>query len=275
MNECGMFQKDVQSETVDSVPLNRVGLTGVQFPVVIHRPQHDREVIVTGNFYVNLPSNQRGAHLSRLVEAIVHETTLPKETEGIEQLARDIAQDIRERSEYATLAEVELEATRNYEDYVYKLFGYGNSRGTMNVGVEVKGATACPCAAEMCNGKTHNQRARLRLEVNTKGDIPSELLVQLAAVSFSASSAMLLKRPDEKKVVDNMHMNTKFVEDVVRDCAERVSASFEKPFWCKIQCWSEESIHPFDAYAKFEGWIEKQNEQGTGWHPPWDPDVEY
>ena len=247
--------KDVQNEVVESIGLNRVGLKGVKMPVVIHRPESDREVIINANLYLSLPKDQRGAHLSRLVQALEENLVLPKEARGIEWLARNIADDIERRNEYCEFAKVELWAEREAKGEVYKLLGYGSSGRAPLLGVEVIGATCCPCAAEMCkNGVAHNQRAVLKIEVEVLTDlieVSAEELVKIAHNSFSSPVYNTLKRPDENRVVEYMHGNAKFVEDVVRDAVEQLEEL--GVHWCRVECTSQESIHPFDAYTMFEG----------------------
>ena len=250
-----MNKRDVQNEVVESIALGRVGLKGVKMPIIIHRPETDREMIINANLYLSLPKDQRGAHLSRLVQAMEENLVLPKEARGIEWLARNIADDIKRRSEYCEFAEVELWAEREANGEVYKLLGYAKSGSWITLGVEVVGATCCPCAAEMCkNGVAHNQRAVLKIEVEVLTDlieISAEDLVEVAHKSFSSPVYNILKRPDEKRVVEYMHSNTKFVEDVVRDAVEQLKEL--GILWCKVECTSQESIHPFDAYTMFEG----------------------
>jgi len=248
-------KRDVQNEVVESVALNRVGLKGVRMPIIIHRPESDREVIINANLYLSLPKDQRGAHLSRLVQAMEENLVFPKETRGIEWLARSIADDIKRRSEYCEFAEVELWAEREAKGEVYKLLGYAKSGEKPTLGVEVIGATCCPCAREMCkNGVAHNQRCTLRIEVEVLTElveVSAEELVEIAHKSFSSPVYNILKRPDEKRAVEYMHENTKFVEDVVRDAVEQLKEL--DVHWCKVECDSQESIHPFDAYSMFEG----------------------
>lgn len=251
--------KDIQNEVVESVPLKRVGLVNIKFPIIISRPIEtsfgsklvEREVIVNANLYLVLPMNQRGAHMSRLVQALQENLEIPKESFGIEKLALEIALDIKNKSPYASLAEVELSAERPFINDVYQLFGYGNSNGEMRVGVQVTGATCCPCSAEMCEGKAHNQRAIIRIDVVTDGSIPAESLVSVAYSSFSEQTHLMLKREMEKVVVLRMHRNTKFVEDSVRSAVELLRDF--KINWCRVECKSLESIHPYDAYGLFEG----------------------
>lgn len=246
--------KDVQNEVVESVALSRVGLKGVKMPIIIHRPESDREVIINANLYLSLPKDQRGAHLSRLVQALEENLVLPKEARGIEWLARNIADDIKRRNEYCEFAEVELWAERESKGEVYKLLGYAKSESCITLGVEVIGVTACPCATEMCNGKSHNQRAVLKIEVEVLTgliEVSAEELVKIAHKSFSSPVYNILKRVDEKRVVEYMHSNPKFVEDVVRDAVKQLKEL--GVLWCRVECTSQESIHPFDAYSMFEG----------------------
>ena len=244
--------KDVQNEVVESIALNRVGLKGVRMPIIIHRPESDREIIINANLYLSLPKSQRGAHLSRLVQAMEENLVLPREAGGIEKLARTVAIGIKKRSEYCSVAEVEMWAERPYEDNIYKLYGYGSSNGKMKLGVEILGTSCCPCGLNLCGTKTHNQRALLHVEIETEGDIAAESLVKICNESFSNPVHLILKRPDEKKAIEDMHNNSKFAEDITRDCCEKLIEAFGTD-QIRVWCRTFESIHSYDAYAEYDG----------------------
>jgi GTP cyclohydrolase-4 len=71
--------------------------------------------------------------------------------------------------------------------------------------------------------------------------------------SMSSSVYEVLKRSDEKVVVETAHMNPKFVEDCVRAMADNVVKEFPNlpdNAVITIKQTNEESIHRHNAYAE-------------------------
>jgi GTP cyclohydrolase I len=58
----------------------------------------------------------------------------------------------------------------------------------------------------------------------------------------------VLKRVDEKSVTEKAFSNPKFVEDIVRDVAQKLQAD-ENITWYSVSAENFESIHNHSAYA--------------------------
>ena len=141
---------------------------------------------------------------------------------------------------------------------IYTLFGtaVASERGTRTLrGVEAHGMTACPCAqglvADGAREKlaeegftedeverilasvpvaTHNQRGIGTLHVgcteNASVDIDARELLHIVESSMSSEIYELMKRPDERFVVEKAHANPRFVEDCVREMIRQISERF-------------------------------------------------
>jgi GTP cyclohydrolase FolE2 len=121
------------------------------------------------------------------------------------------------------------------------------------VGVSVNGVLACPCSKELCNGLTHNQRGRLTVEIETfDNDIELLDVIDICNQSFSSPTFSLLKRLEEKEIVEKMHKNARFVEDVVRKCVQLLKEKYPKRS-CKVKCVSYESIHDHNVCSEWSG----------------------
>ncbi|MGB9901437.1 GTP cyclohydrolase MptA [Methanothrix sp.] len=148
------------------------------------------------------------------------------------------------------------------------------------VGAEVIGTTACPCAQEIVREQmrrdllnlglnedaiesflkkvpvaTHNQRGRgsISIEVSDRKCVSIDRIIRIIEESMSSKVYGLLKRPDEALVVSRAHMNPMFVEDCVREMAQRVVATFvELPddAVVTLKQINEESIHRHNAFAE-------------------------
>jgi GTP cyclohydrolase I/GTP cyclohydrolase-4 len=172
--------EDVQART-PSIPLglSRVGVTGVEKVIRI------REELFYARLecFVDLGSEQKGAHMSRFEEVVneaIGEVVLKESPFRAETLARHIAELVRERQGSAR-AEVTIEA--RYPEHkpapvsgvrtqeIYTLYGRAVAlpTGTRRmVGVSATGMTACPCAQELVAARA---RERLREDHFTEEQI--------------------------------------------------------------------------------------------------------
>ena len=256
MEEIGLaVLPDIQAQKPEhAIALSSVGVSNFRYPVSIFRSGATESAIVTINAAVNVPDDQRGAHMSRFAEEITQAFQTPLEVSSIEELPERLSRSFLGAHEYASNCTVMLEMTSHVNKHVYTLFVTYDTAGDERIlGVEVAGALACPCAIALTGGQSHNQRGMLRIELCTNGNkVSSEELVGLGERSFSTPVRLLLKRPDEKAVVEAMHDNPKFVEDVVRDCVVLLKELF-RGLSAKVRCLSFESIHPYDCFAEWDG----------------------
>ena len=268
--------------------LTRVGITGVKKPIVVHRHDKDNHVTAIIDVFVDLPSTQKGSHMSRNVEIITEmvDESVRQKASSLEELAGKICRELLDRHEYASYGEVNMVAdyflektTDSGRDSLepFKLVARatakrGNSLMKL-IGVEVEGMTACPCAMEtvrtriasdvsesasVLNGLpiiTHNQRNRttLMIEVPEHVDIEADDLIDIVETSLSSPTFGILKRDDEATVVLNAHNNPKFVEDVVRDILWKILdrySSLDDSVHVTVRSVSEESIHKHNAFAE-------------------------
>ncbi|MEM3513194.1 MAG: GTP cyclohydrolase, FolE2/MptA family, partial [Thermoplasmata archaeon] len=158
--------KDVQNHnTTKSFALNRVGISEVLKPACIQRP--DKVVMLTAKIdvAVDLPPDLKGAHLSRNMEVLTEiiDNSVRTPAESLESLCLRCANSILERHEYASVAEVSMEAVYflekgtkpSMESYLLFAKSISNRNGHFRrfLGVEVAGMTACPCAMETLREK--------------------------------------------------------------------------------------------------------------------------
>lgn len=264
--------------------LTRVGVTGVKKPVRVHRGGKDTCLNCDIDVFVDLPSTQRGSHLSRNLEVITEivEQGVSQPIKGLEVLAADVCRKLLDRHDYATYAEVQITADyflertlptgrKSIESFKLKAKASsvrGNGMSKM-IGVRVVGMTACPCAMETVDEMqgttvkqqgclptiTHNQRniTTAMLEVPEEFDVEADDLIEIVESSFSSPTFEILKRAEEARVVINAHQNPKFVEDVVRDNLSRILKRFPNlpdDTIVTVRSESEESIHKHNAMAE-------------------------
>lgn len=179
-----MILPDVQaSKSEVAINLSRVGVTNVKKLVKVAR-QNKRPVILisTFNMYVDLPSDRRGANLSRNFEVIdeVLEESVKSAVFDIEDLCGEVARRLLNRHEYATRSEVHMDSelivkrktpkTRVMSQKVVKVFARAVAERNDNIkvkkviGAEVVGITACPCAQELMKTRAEAEMHNLGIE---------------------------------------------------------------------------------------------------------------
>lgn len=277
---------DVQGRKLtNGFMLSRVGVTGVKKPVQVCRGNKTVTLICTIDVFVDLPSSQKGSHLSRNLEVIseVVEQCLSEPVNGLEDLAATISVELLKRHEYATYSEAFISAEYFLERTVpsgrktmesYQLLAravdkQGNGLKKM-IGVEVIGMTACPCAMETVKDLkrgnlrnkddnlpdiTHNQRnvTTILMEVPGKYSVEANDLIEIAERSFSSPTFEILKRAEEAQVVIIAHENPKFVEDVVRANLSKILEKYHDlpdDTIITVRSESQESIHKHNAFAE-------------------------
>lgn len=213
----------------------------------------------------------------------------------IEALAERIARRVVE-TQGATRSRVEIRASYPVvritpvsgmeSQETYGLIGVAAAAGTAArraVGVSAQGMNACPCAQGLLRAQaeealeddgfspdeiarivrlvpvaTHNQRARGTLFVGAPGEvaIDADDLIRIVEESMSSEIYELLKRTDERYVVDRAHRRPRFVEDSVREMVRlTVAAHPDLPddafLWAQQE--NFETIHTHDVQAERSG----------------------
>jgi len=269
------------------IRLNRVGVKGIKKLVEVEVEGKSRPIILISTFdiFVDLPPNLKGANLSRNFEAIyiVLERATEKPVKSIESLCTELAEEVLKRHDYAEVAEVSMKSelivrkrtpvtklrTEEVVNISCDVVMSKDGDRKVFIGVEVSGATACPCGQELVKAKlmerfgnviekiplpTHNQRGKAMIKIEVKGKSPRiEDLIKIAKSSMSSEVFELLKREDELEVILKMHENPMFVEDCVRAMAKGIAERF-KDFpddsLVYIKQENEESIHQHNVVAE-------------------------
>ncbi len=295
-----VYLPDIQANLPEiPLTLTRVGVTDVKKLVEVARKDKRPVVLVsTFDIFVDLPSDRKGANLSRNFEAIdeVLEEMIRSPVYEIEDLCGEVSKRLIGRHEYALNAEVRMKSeyivkretpvTKLKCQEVVNIFAEARAiRGEdlivrKMVGAEVLGITACPCAQEIMRDKakkelkalgvegdiikkflgrvpmpTHNQRGRgiISIDVQDSNFVSIDRIISIIEDSMSSQMFELLKRSDEAAIVERAHKNPKFVEDCVRNMAQKVVKEFSElpdDSIITVKQINEESIHRHNAFAE-------------------------
>jgi GTP cyclohydrolase-4 len=167
---------DVQACSPDiKINLTRVGVTNVKKLVEVARGGGKRPIVLVSDFhlFVDLPSDIKGANMSRNLEAMyeVLDEAISTTVYDVEDLCSEVAKRLLQRHEYASTAEVGMKSeyvlmrktpvmkitcqepatifadARAYRETAGRT--EGDVRVKKTIGAEIVGMTACPCAQEL------------------------------------------------------------------------------------------------------------------------------
>ena len=268
---------DVQNHSDNrGISLGKVGVSNLYHPLII-RDKANGTQSVTAKFdiSVGLHPEQRGAHLSHLVDGIHRYRA---ELFSMDNLV-NLIKDIRAKQDQDGIPFDNAYISIKFKYFVEKtapvsgsksLVGYDcgfqvvlDSSAHKSVSVTVPVSTVCPCSLEISDLGAHNQRSYVTIKVDQQLDdsnlIWLEDLITIAEDSGSSETFTVLRRLDEKEITERMFASPNFVEDVVRNGVQLLSDQFCGISY-SVRCESTESIHPHNAYAETTG---KSQQSGT------------
>ena len=184
---------DVQASSPDvSVGLNRVGVTGVEKLVKLHRPD-DRPIVLMAEFevFVDLPGWRKGADMSRNMEVIdeMLEEAVSEPALRVEDVCGDVARRLIEKHEYTTNAEVRMEAeymirdrtpasdrpTQATADIIASATANEDGTTREEIGCHVVGMTVCPCSQGMSESRARDVLQGLEVDRETIDEFLEEV----------------------------------------------------------------------------------------------------
>ena len=214
--------------------------------------------------YVNLPSNKKGVHLSRIVK-VVKEQADNQECMKTKTFIEKTLKKLLETHENTEYAETKLYTTIKKDDQIYYL-GFGGKtekeKIVETISIETMGITACPCAKEVYKyyekttdekTPTHMQRARLKVELigdNLLDPVFIEKILYLMKKSFSANLKELLTRKEEYLLLKKAISKPRFAEDIIRSIKADLTGLFKEKTKLKVSIESLESIHYYNVFAE-------------------------
>ena len=238
-----------------SVAIDKVGVKGLSYPIVLldkaHRRQH---TVARISMYVDLPQHQRGTFMGRFVE-VLNRYHREIDVHKIGSLLRAIQTELEASSAHLEMEfpyfiekRAPVSGARAQMDYRCRIEASLDTKFRLRMGVVVPVTTLCPCSKEMAGTSAHNQRAEIGATVEFKGFLWLEDLIDLVEDCGSSEVYALLRREDEQHVTAQAFRNPAFVEDVVRKVAQRLEEHPQVTGF-EVSVESFESIHHHEAYA--------------------------
>ena len=246
---------DTQDDT-PSIPikLTRVGVTGVKKLLQLERT-NKRPIILLPTFdaFVDLPSNQKGVHMSRNPEAIseVLEEVANGSTVDVESLCAKIVEKMMTKHEYAKRVEISMTTdfmfmkespvtknkTQEMAQLKAKAVGYRDDDDNIeirkSVGAELIGMTVCPCAQESVKESDKNKLLEFLDEETTQKVLDT---VTFASHNQRGIGTLLIEVPEDKVV---------HAEDLI----EIIETSMSSPV-CELLKRPDENATVMNAHRK-------------------------
>jgi GTP cyclohydrolase I len=256
--------RDIQNERdYRRIPIDKVGIKNLRYPITVRDRRDGRQhTVATINMYVDLPDCYKGTHMSRFVE-LLHflrpEISLQKFSVILDQMKAHLnaaSAHIEISFPYFIEKAAPVSESPGLMDYTCGIIGssYPNNKIDIVSEVIVPISSVCPCSKEISEVGAHNQRGEVRLSTRFKKFIWMEDMIELVEEAASCDVFSVLKRVDEKYVTEKGFHNPKFVEDVVRDIAQKLIAD-NNITWFAVSAENFESIHNHSAYAYITGGV--------------------
>jgi len=257
---------DVQSSRDERrLAIDRVGIKGLRYPLSFADGDELHSTIATCAVYVELPEEQKGTHMSRLVALLEERAATGAEPLTVAGL-RGFVEELVVRlgapggrveiafpffvrktapvSGVASLLDYDVRLTADLSDGEY----------ASTVGVSVPVTSLCPCSKEISEYGAHNQRSLVTIVVRPRTCVRVAELLRIAEDEASCELYGILKRADEKYVTERAYDNPRFVEDLVRGVATRLAGDTRFDAFV-VEAENFESIHNHSAYARIaRGW---------------------
>jgi len=259
MNEAVTPQSipDVQnSKDTRNIAINKVGIKDIRHPIIVQdRSKTPQHTVAMFNMYVYLPEQYKGTHMSRFVK-ILNDNETPISIDSFSEMMTEMAElleadsgNIEMRFPYFINKTAPVSGVQSLLDYDVTLIGeIENGVVKTRIKIVIPVTSLCPCSKSISDYGAHNQRSHVTVNVRTEGSLWIEDIVELVEKQASCELYGLLKRPDEKYVTERAYDNPKFVEDMVRDIAQKLNQNDSIRAY-ELESENFESIHNHSAYA--------------------------
>lgn len=253
---------DVQNrKDYRNIDINKAGVKSIKYPVtVLDKKNKTQHTIANVNMYVDLPYHFKGTHMSRFVEILnryrqgINVKNLPTILNEMKKKLSAKSAHIEIEFPYFIEKSAPVSRSKSLMEYTCMLWGALNDSVDICLGVVVPVTTLCPCSKEMSKKGAHNQRGIISIRVRFKKFFWIEDVIKIAEKSASGEVYSLLKRPDEKFVTEKAYENPMFVEDIVRNVAQKLEKN-PNITWFSVESENIESIHNHSAYALVEKFL--------------------
>jgi GTP cyclohydrolase I len=260
--DSALVMPDIQSSAdTRHIPIQRVGIRGVRHPMLVRAADGSAMATVANwTLTVALPAEEKGTHMSRFVALLEKYRSTPMTPASFRGMAREMLPllhaergDITAAFPYFINKSAPVSGVQSLMDYeIQWVARAAGDQVEFELIVQVPLTSLCPCSKAISEYGAHNQRSHVTVAALIDDEIGVDEVIRLIEDEGSCEVWGLLKRPDEKFVTERAYDNPKFVEDLVRDVAARLSVRAGVGRY-RVEAENFESIHNHSAYAVVEG----------------------
>lgn len=241
-----------------NIKIENVGISNIVLPFSF-KSLNNYNTIANITSGVELSENQKGAHLSRIVE-VLNECfankilTIENFTEIMYKLSRKIeANNVNLNFGFnAVIPSLSPVSNKNaFINTVVTLYiSLLENRVTKNISLKLDGAMCCPSSKKISKYGAHSQRCSLKTTIlDCSDNVRIEDMTNIMQNCFSAPVSSVVKREDEKYLTERAYENPKFSEDLIRDTLIKMKELYnDKEIIAEME--NYESIHSHNVYAK-------------------------
>jgi GTP cyclohydrolase IB len=256
---CNHDLPDTQASTeIRNLAVSGAGISGLKLPLqVVDVDGQTHHTVVTAEAEVLVAADERGTHMSRLVETAdrlaprleiarlgeVHERMLDRLGSASGGLGLRFPWFVAKKAPVSG-----IESWLDIEAFYRVTGSRGSHRARVSQALRIPVTTLCPCSKSISRYGAHNQRSYVTVMIEGSRPIAIGPLVALVEAQASCAIYALLKRADEKFVTEHAYDNPKFAEDLVRDIYQAIQAA-HAPVSLGVATENQESIHNHAAYA--------------------------
>jgi len=255
-----MTLTDKQNERdLRGLPIDKVGVRGLRIPLQVRdKARVFQNTVATVGMFVDLPQEFKGTHMSRFVEVLnshgseVHVENIPDMLRLMQQRLKSTNAHLELEFPYFLVKHAPVTGKEGVVDYNVR-FDASMEGDCFDILMTVQTTltTLCPCSKAISRYGAHNQRGVATVQIRSREVVWIEDVIALCELSGSSEMYSLLKREDEKAVTERAYENPVFVEDLVRNIAQRLNAD-PGIHWYRVEAENQESIHNHNAYACIE-----------------------
>jgi GTP cyclohydrolase FolE2 len=241
-----------------NLAVDGAGIAGLRQPLqIVDVDGQTHHTVIVAEAEVRVAADERGTHMSRLVETVerlgpklelaelisAHAQMLNRLSSSSGELGLQFPWFVSKKAPVSGMESwLDIEAT-------YRVHGArGKNGASLTQALRIPVTTLCPCSKSISRYGAHNQRSYVTVMLETAQPIAIGPLVAIVEAQASCAIYALLKRADEKFVTENAYDNPKFAEDLVRDIYQAVQAVYA-PVTLGVSTENQESIHNHAAYA--------------------------
>jgi len=252
-----MAYHDIQEQD-DSrgVFLNKSGIKGLKLPLRISSDGGSQNTTGTINVYSSLGEKKKGVHLSKfmdeileLAKKIITKQVIAEALEKIKPVGEAQNAIIELEFDYFVEKESPMSKIRSPLDYHCKLIGRLTNKAEIIIKACVPVITLCPDSKELTGCAAHNQRSLVT--ISAIGDVWFDELIHHAEKNASSEIFQILKKDDDRYVMEHAYDKPQFAEDLVREIAVSLRKD-GRIKWFSVETENLESNHNYNAYAYME-----------------------